>query len=148
MDRNDGDVEGLLAALAGPLSLRRRVLVVAAVLGGLVVAGVVGLLWLTEPGLPARTAVAFGGIVVVALGWVAYGTWVLTRRTPLLARDRVIAGWMGVGAAGLFAAAAVVLVGGPALPMALAVVGLAVLNLAVARSRRAALLRRKRELGG
>ena len=85
---------------------------------------------------------------MIALGWVGYGTWVLTRRTPLLARDRVIAGWMGVGAAGLFAAAAVVLVGGLALVMALAVVGLAVLNLVYARSRRAALLRRKRELGG
>lgn len=146
--------EELIDRLSGPLSLRRRIVTVVAALGGLVMAVLVGLLWATEPDLPPRTQVAFGAIVVVGLAWVAYGGWALTRRTPLFALDRVIAAWLALAACGLLAVpvAVVTTVRDRMEPVAVAVVaGLLVLagaNLGRARARRAALLRRKRELHG
>jgi membrane protein YdbS with pleckstrin-like domain len=67
--------EDMINQISGRLSLRRRVATVVALLGGLAVAAVVGLLWVTEPGLPPRTQVAFGAIVVAGLAWVTYGVW-------------------------------------------------------------------------
>jgi hypothetical protein len=146
--------EDMIDRLSGPLSLRRRIVTVVAALGGLVMAVLVGLLWATEPDLPPRTRVAFGAIVVVGLAWVAYGGWVLTRRTPLFALDRVIAAWLGLVACGLLTVpvAVVTIVTDRVEPVAVAVVAVllavAGVNLVRARARRAALLRRKRELLG
>jgi hypothetical protein len=92
------NLEDMFERLAGRLSLRRRIATVAAMLGGLAVAIVVGLLWVTEPNLPARTQVAFGAIVALGLAWVGFGVWVLNRRLPLFALDRVVAAWMGLAA--------------------------------------------------
>jgi len=39
----------------------------------------------------------------------AFGTWAVTRRAPLFARDRVVAGWLGVAAWLLFTAGALVI---------------------------------------
>jgi hypothetical protein len=148
------NADDLITRLSGPLSLRRRLAVTTAMLGGLLGAGFVGLLWLTEPALPVRTQVAFGALVLVGLAWAGYGAWALRRRTPLFALDRVIAGWLALGATGLLAALAVAvgLSRGPLHPLAYAavvvLVGVAVVNLVRARAQRRALLRRKRELGG
>lgn len=148
------NADELISRLSGPLSLRRRVLTVVALLGGLLGAAFVGLLWLTEPALPGRTQLAFGVLVLVGLGWAGYGGWVLSRRTPLFALDRVIAGWLALAATVLLVVLTVVVAvtrGGVHLA-AYTVVALLVLvavgNLVRARALRAALLRRKRELGG
>jgi hypothetical protein len=140
--------------LSGRLSLGRRIATIAAMLGGLGMAIVVGLLWATEPGLQPRTQVAFGGIIVVGLAWAGYGAWVLTRRLPLFALDRVVAAWMGLAACGL-AAVPVAMVAisrqrmeTVALTTVAVLLALATVNLTRARANRAALLRRRRELGG
>jgi hypothetical protein len=146
--------DDLLDRLAGRLSLRRRIATVVAAVGGLAMAALAALLWATEPGLPGRTQVAFAAIVVVGLAWVAYGTWVLTRRTPLFARDRVVAAWLSLAACGLLAVpVAVVSISRDRLRVAalvtmLVLVAVAIVNLVRARGHRAALQRRKRELGG
>lgn len=148
------NAEDMISQLSGRLSLRRRIATVVALLGGLAMAFVVSLLWATEPGLPPGTQLAFGAIVVVGLAWVAYGVWVLSRRLPLFALDRVVAGWLALAASGLLAVpvAVVTVLRQRTEPVALAAVAvllvLAGLNLARARTHRAALLRRKRELGG
>jgi hypothetical protein len=139
--------EDVLARLSGPLSLRRRLGYLALTLAGLGGALLVGSLWATEPALPGRTAAAFALLTLVGLGWAGYGGWVLTRRTPLFARDRVVAAWIALaawlaGGAGVAAIAA----SRHRLPVGLAVVvgilGVAALaNLVVAHRRRAALLR-------
>lgn len=146
--------EDVMAKLSEPLSMRRRIANMIALLGGLAGSAVVGLLWATEPGLPLRTQVAFGALVLIGLAWAGYGGWALTRRTPLFALDRVIAAWLAMGATSLLA---VTVFGITALRHRLepAIFGTAVVlltvafvNLARARGHRAALLRRKRELGG
>jgi len=73
------------------LSLGRRVAHTVAGLGGLLVAGLVGLLWATEPTpLPLRTQVAFAAMIAVGLTWAGLASWALARR-PLFAVDRVVA---------------------------------------------------------
>lgn len=146
--------DDMLQRLAGRLSLRRRIATVVAAVGGLATATLAALLWATEPGLPARTQAAFAAIVVVGLAWVGYGAWVLTYRTPLFARDRVVAAWLTLAACGLLAVpvAAVTISRGrlhiTAFTTILALLVAAIVNLVRASGHRAALLRRKRELGG
>lgn len=146
--------EEMIGQISGRLSLRRRVATVVALLGGLAVAAVAALLWVTEPDLPARTEVAFGGMVVGGLAWATYGVWVLSRRTPLFALDRVIAAWLALAVTALFSVpvALVTTMRDRAEPVGFVVIAalLAVttVNLVRARAHRAALLRRKRELGG
>ncbi|MBC6457269.1 hypothetical protein [Actinomadura sp. HBU206391] len=122
---------------------------------GLTVAALVGSLWATEPGgLPARTHVAFAALTAAGLGWAGFAAWVLSRRGPLFARDRVIAGGLALGfstvATGGIALIAIVrgeltmlLI---AVPTGLVLVSAATALLVRARAHRAALLRRKREL--
>jgi hypothetical protein len=64
-------------------------------------------LWVTEPELPLRTHVAFGMMVAIGGAWTAYAAWVLTTRSVLLARHRIVAAWMGV----IFSSAFAVLFG-------------------------------------
>lgn len=146
--------EEMIARLEAPLSRRRRIGYVVLALAGLTGAGLIGVLWATEPALPTRTAVAFGVLVSIGLGWAAYGGWALTRRTPLFALDRVVAAWLAAVATGLFTAGSLAIamardrVSVPLVGLTLVLWTVAVLNLARARSRRAELLRRRRELGG
>ncbi|RKR90754.1 hypothetical protein BDK92_5135 [Micromonospora pisi] len=150
--------EDLLKRLDAPLSLRRRVGYVTLALAGLAGSGLVGLLWATEPGLPPRTEVAFAVLVAIGLCWAAFGGWAVTRRTPLFARDRVVAGWLGLGAWLLFTVGALVITTArhqlePSLLVVVLALGvlalgvLAVVNLRTARRARSALLARKERLG-
>ncbi|MFD5316112.1 transmembrane transport protein [Streptomyces sp. NPDC127098] len=83
--------EELRHALAAEASLSSRMRHVAVGLTGGCGAALVALLWATEPGpLPTRTQVAFGGLVGVGLAWAVFAGWVLCRRRPLFARDRVL----------------------------------------------------------
>ncbi len=116
---------------------------------GLVGAGLISVLWATEPGLPVRTRAALAVLVTVGLGWTTFGTWAVTRRTPLFARDRVIAAWLALGAWTVFAVGALVVA--PTTPGWLITVALllgatAVANLGVALRTRAGLRRRRAEL--
>ncbi|GAA2355630.1 hypothetical protein [Dactylosporangium salmoneum] len=144
--------EDLLKRLDAPLSLRKRIGYVTVALAGLAGSGLIALLWATEPGLPPRTVVAFAVLVAIGLCWAAFGAWAVTRRTPMFARDRVVAGWLGLGAWVLFTVGALVITTlrhklEPSLVVVVSALGvLAAVNLRAARRRRAALLRRKEQL--
>lgn len=98
--------------LAGAeLSLKARVGYVALLLVAAAMTVVVVSLWATEPALPIRTQLSFGVMAAIGASWVALAAWVLTRRRPLFARDRVIAGTMAVVFTSLFVAAALVALG-------------------------------------
>ncbi|MFI6295709.1 hypothetical protein ACIBEJ_29220 [Nonomuraea sp. NPDC050790] len=147
--------QDMIEHLAPVLSPRVRVRAVTMLLAGVAGAVFVGTLWWSEPGpLPGRTHVAFALFTIFCLAWAAYGGWLLTRRVPLFATDRVIAAWIGL-AASLATTALVTVVAvqrGTGAGLALAVGGLFVavaLALALrAHARRAALLRRMHELAG
>ncbi|QKV75368.1 hypothetical protein [Amycolatopsis sp. Hca4] len=144
--------EEVVEQLEQPLSLRRRVGYVIVALAGLLGSGVVGLLWATEPGLPPRTKVAFAVLVAIGVGWATFGTWAVTRRAPLFARDRVVAAWLGIVAWLLFTVGALVIttlrhrVEPELLLVVLVLGGVAVVGLRAARRNRAALLRRREQL--
>jgi hypothetical protein len=147
--------EQMIGRLSGELSVWRRIRAVVAVLAGLSGAVFVGSLWATEPGpLPGRTHLAFGLFEVFCLAWAGYGSWAITRRASLFAADRVIAAWLALVASIATTALTVVVAAsrgpGPLLALAVGAVFLAAaVALAVrAHARRAALLRRKRELTG
>nr|BFE57390.1 hypothetical protein GCM10020063_019160 [Dactylosporangium thailandense] len=141
--------DDMLARLSGRLSLRRRLAVVAVLLAGAAMSLLTGLLWATEPALPARTQAAFGAMIAVGLAWVAYAVWVLMRRLPLFALDRVVAAWLGLAATVAVAVPVAVIAARPVALVVVAALLLAALaNLRRGLTRRAALLRRKRELDG
>lgn len=137
-------------ALAAEVSLRSRMRHVAVGLAGGCGAALLTVLWVTEPHpLPARTQAAFAALIAVGLAWAAFAGWVLTRRRPLFARDRVLGARLALavslatGAAGTAVAAAR---GTTAELLATALTGgvlvaAAGLLLARAHARRAALLR-------
>lgn len=145
--------EDVLHRLDAPLSLRKRVGYVTLALAGLAGSGLLALLWATEPGLPPRTHAAFGVLTAIGLAWALFGGWAVTRRTPLFARDRVVAGWLGLAAWLLFTAGALAIAIArdsfePWLPVVVLALGaLAAVHLRAARRARAALLRRREELG-
>lgn len=144
--------EDLLKRLDAPLSLRKRVGYVVVALAGLAGSGLIGLLWATEPGLPPRTTVALAVLMAIGLSWAAFGGWAVTRRAPMFAQDRVVAGWLGLGAWLLFTVGALVITTlrhklEPSLVVVVLAFGvLAIVNLRTARRARAALLRRKEQL--
>lgn len=76
--------------VATPSRLGHAALLTASIIVG---AGTASLL-LTEPSLPDRTRWAFAGIVVIAIAWAAYASWVLMRRHVLFGRQRVAASRM------------------------------------------------------
>ncbi|MGI5290345.1 hypothetical protein ACQEVF_44395 [Nonomuraea polychroma] len=145
----------MIERLSPALSLGMRVRAVAALVAGLAGAVFVGALWWSEPGpLPGRTHGAFALFTVFCLAWAGYGGWLLTRRVPLFAGERVVAAWIAL-VASVATAVVVVVVAvqrGTGLGLAVAVGGVfvaAALVLAVrAHARRAVLLRRMRELTG
>ncbi|MEX1005419.1 MAG: transmembrane transport protein [Acidimicrobiia bacterium] len=144
----------VLAVLDRELSWSDRLRYLAVGLAGLVVAAISASLWATEPALPLRTRLAFAGIVLLGVAWMALAAYVLTRRRPLYGTDRVLATGLAVVATSLVGIATTVIAGirGGVLPGLIAgavttafVVTSAVLHLA-ARRRRDALLARRREL--
>lgn len=105
---------------------------VALLLAATLMSVLIGALLATEAGLPLRTQVALGMLLLIGLSWVGYAVWVLRQRHPLLGLHRVVAGRMAVGFTGVFFAGATVLgvmTGNPTLHAA-AGVGAALLALA------------------
>jgi hypothetical protein len=140
--------------LAGSeLSLKARVGYVALLLVSTGMTAVIASLWLTEAFLPLRAQLAFGVMCFIGVSWAALALWVLSRRRPLFARDRVIAGGMAVTFTSVFVAgglAAVILVNNAAaygvLTTGLLMLGLALKVLAGARQRFAELSARRAAL--
>ncbi|MEU7891240.1 hypothetical protein AB0B45_00100 [Nonomuraea sp. NPDC049152] len=143
----------LMGRLSPSLSPWRRVLGAVPLVSGLVGAAFVGLLWATEPGpLPGRTQAAFAVFLAFCLAWACYGGWAVTRRAPLFALDRVIAGWLALAASTVMTVvtvtAAVQRGTGLLLAAGIGAAFVAVSAVVTVRAhvRRAALLRRRREL--
>ncbi|MEU6863273.1 transmembrane transport protein [Streptomyces sp. NPDC046876] len=148
-DRRDVPEE-LERALAAEVSLGARMRHTAVGLAGGCGAALVGLLWATEPGpLPVRTQAAFAGLIAIGLAWAVFAGWVLTRRRPLYARDRVLGARLALAATAATGAAGTVLAAlraSAAAALTTAFVGAAFAAaagyaLARAHSRRRALLR-------
>ncbi|MEU9337317.1 transmembrane transport protein [Streptomyces sp. NPDC048290] len=142
--------ERLERALAAEVSLRSRLRHVAAGLAGGCGAAVIAMLWATEPNaLPTRTRAVFAGLIAVGLVWAVFAGWVLSRRRPLFARDRVLSAGIAVAATVVTALAGVTLAavrGSTTDVVATAAGGVAVtaaamLTLVRARRRRRELLR-------
>jgi len=94
-----GDMQRLLAT---ELSIRARLLYTALLLVTTAMSTLATALWITEPGLPVRTQVAFMLIAAIGLSWTAFAGWVLTTRRVLLALDQVLAARMAVAFCGVF----------------------------------------------
>ncbi|MEV5502517.1 hypothetical protein AB0M50_44670 [Nonomuraea fuscirosea] len=145
----------MIEQLESSLSKRRRIRAVTALLAGLVGAVFVTSLWATEPGpLPGGTHTAFAVLTGSCLAWACYGGWVLTRRAPLFATERVIAAWIALAASvtatALVTTIAVIRGTGPLPPLAVGAlfVGASLTLAWRAHTRRAHLLHLKRTLGG
>ncbi len=147
--------QDMIERLSPVLSLRTRIRAVTALLAGVAGTVFVGTLWWSEPGpLPGHTHLAFALFHVLCLAWAGYGGWLLTRRVALFATDRVIASWIGLTAS-LATTTVIVVVAAqrgtgtaPALVAGGLLVAVAVALTVRAHLRRAALLRRMRELTG
>lgn len=75
-------------------------------IGGLGMAGMLTVLWATEPTpLPTRTAIAFATMIAIGLSWVGFATWVLAVRRPLYAQDSIVSGRLALGFSTVFAGA-------------------------------------------
>lgn len=140
--------------LGAELALPSRVGYTALLLAGSAAATVAAALLLTEPGLPARTRIAFVIMVIIGLTWAGFALWVLARRRVLFATHRVIATRMAVAFTALFTAGALLAVfdreAGPAGLFA-AIVGAAMMGVALllhvgARQRVRELNARRKEL--
>lgn len=105
---NDDDrpigADQLLDRLTGRLSLRARLRLLVLLLAAATVSVLTGTLWATEPDLPARTQLAFAGVIAIGAGWTAYAASALRRCGRLFALDRILAAWLAL----LFAILAVV----------------------------------------
>ncbi len=142
--------EQLERALAAEVSLRSRLRHVAVGLAGGCGAAVIAVLWATEPdALPKRTQVAFAGLIAIGLAWAVLAGWVLSRRRPMFARDRVLSARIALAATVVTAVAgvAVAAVRGSTVDLVATAAGgavfaaAAVLALVRARRRRRELLR-------
>ncbi|MGV9268305.1 transmembrane transport protein [Kitasatospora sp. NPDC003701] len=145
----------LRRVIAAETSVRARLGQLAVGLAGLCGAGLIGVLWATEPGgLPARTGIAFAVLIAIGLSWAAFVGWVLARRRPLFAADRVVGGWIALAACTATTAAGVALAavrGAAGAALGAGLVGglltaAAAALLVRARARRAALLRLREAL--
>jgi hypothetical protein len=144
-------IDRLEPSLSPGIRLRAVLALLSGVAGTVFVAG----LWWSEPGpLPGRTHLAFAVFTVFCLAWAGYGAWLVTRRVPLFAREQVVAARLALAASIVTSTvvATVAVQRGTGLVPAL---GTGVLFVAVtlaltvrAHARRAALLRRERELTG
>jgi hypothetical protein len=137
------------------LSMPKRITYLFLLLLTLTGAGLIGSLWLTEPGpLPLRTHLAFGALVAINLAWSALFGWIVTRRKVLFAVHQVIAGWMAVAFCGiflLFGALIAISRGNATALFAVGLVGIAMVFVAImilkrARHRRQLLIARRNEL--
>ncbi|MCJ1678600.1 transmembrane transport protein [Streptomyces sp. APSN-46.1] len=149
--------EELERALAAEVSLRSRMRYVAVGLAGGCAAVLIAVLWATEPQpLPARAQAVFSGLIAVGLAWAAFAGWVLSRRRPLYARDRVLGARIALAVTtvtGIAGTALAVARGTTAAALATALVGIVLiatagLLLARAQSRRRELLRLRDALRG
>jgi hypothetical protein len=87
---------------ATELSFKARLGYVALLLVSTGMTVVIASLWLTETFLPLRAQLAFGVMCVIGVSWATLALWALSRRRPLFARDRVIAGGMAVAFTSVF----------------------------------------------
>jgi hypothetical protein len=88
--------------IAREVSLLSRIKYTVLLIAGGGMAALVGALWATEPELPLRTHLSFAAIVLVGLGWAGLAGWVLSKRRPLFALDRVIAASIALAASLIF----------------------------------------------
>lgn len=107
---------------------------VALLLAASLMSVLIAALLVTETGLPARTQAAFSVLLGIGAAWVVYAIWVLRQRRPLMARHRIVAGWMAVVFTSVFLAGAAAMAVATASPMfrTAAATGAGLLLLAIA----------------
>lgn len=136
------------------LSLPSRLAYVALLLGALTMTVIVAALWITEPQVPRRTAIAFAVLTGIGLSWVAFAARVLTHKRILLARHRIVAGRLAVVFSAVFVLGALTVSlasgrpeGFAAAGLGLVMTGVAVLMLVRAHRAFARLVERRDALG-
>ncbi len=102
-DSRPFNVQAVQQLLRDELSMASRLPYVLLLLLSTAMVVVVGSLWLTEPGLPPRTQIAFGALCAIGAGWITFCVWVLTQRRVLYARQQVISARLGMIFCALFA---------------------------------------------
>jgi hypothetical protein len=117
---------------AAELSRSARVGYVALLMAALTMTLIVAALWLTEPRLPGRTALAFSIFIVIGLSWASFAAWVLTHKRVLLARHRIVAGRLAVVFSTVFAVGALAVSVSSHRPAGFAAAGLGVVLMSVA----------------
>lgn len=95
-DHDAMSADELMARLRTELAPRRRLRGAVPLILGSSGGIALGSLWITEPDLPAGTDIAFGVLMVACVAWAVYGSWLVTRRAPLFAKEKVVAGWISV----------------------------------------------------
>ncbi len=128
------------AQIVRGLSLPRTIGRVAAGIGGLAMAGVIGVLWATEPTEPPpRTEAAFAALIALGAVWAGLSALTIARR-PMFALDRVLAGWLAVASSAVMTPGLIMLAlnrGSTVAAVAGAVVGVCAFAAAVALLSRA-----------
>jgi hypothetical protein len=96
------EIPRVLQSATKEFSWRRRLgqtlLLVASACGSTVV----GSLLATEPGLPVRTRIALGVLLLIGLSWTAFWIWALTGRRVLLAHQKLAAARLALACTTLF----------------------------------------------
>jgi hypothetical protein len=145
--------EDLRRLTAQELSLPSRLRYVGLLLAASTMTAVVTALLLTEPRLPNRTAIALVVAALIGVAWMAFATWVLTRKRVLLGAHRIIAGRLAITCSTVFMIGAVFVGVVTSSNAALAAAAMGALMLAVAvmmliraRRRFAELSKRRDEL--
>ena len=146
-------LQELRGLTATELSLPSRLRYVCLLLIASTMTAIVTALLLTEPELPTRTSSALAMLAVIGATWVAFATWVLTRRRALLGSHRIIAGRLSVVFSSVFTIGALALgfaqssaAAFVAAAMGAVMVAVAVAMLVRARRRFASLSKRRAEL--
>jgi hypothetical protein len=133
------------------LSMRSRAGYTLLLVASMAMTGITVSLLATEPGLPARSRLAFVALAFIGVAWMTLACWVLARRHVLFAQHRIAASWLAVAASSMFLAGSIAFrsfLPAATIVVAAVMVAAAVFCVVQARRYRARLIARRDALTG